>query len=77
MTVKLTAITIVQEHITTVNTITIVLNVIKSSVGRSVTVMYICETMQQTHFTSPKTIVYFKFQLTPGLECSQKLNCYP
>ena len=34
------------------NTITIVLNVIESNVGRSATVMYVCEIMQQIHYSN-------------------------
>ena len=45
----------------TVNTIAILLNVTKSSVGRSTTAMYVCEIIQQIHFSVPEMIVYFKF----------------
>ena len=48
---KLTTIMIKQEHITTVNTITILLNVIKSSVGRSATAVYVklCNKFTSVH----------------------------
>ena len=41
---------------------------------RSATVMYVCEIMQQLHFSAPEMIFYFKFQTTSGLEYSQKLD---
>ena len=56
---------IVQEHITTVNTITIVLTVIESSVRRLVTAMcvnYVPNSLQSTRKD------YFSFQVTSELQ---------
>ena len=40
------------------NTITTVLNVIKSSIAKSATVMYVCEIMQHIHYNSLAIPVY-------------------
>ena len=61
---------IVQEHVTTVNTITIVLNV-------NVDCNVFHNFMQKIHFSAPEMIFCFKFKVISGLECSQKLNYKP